>query len=151
MGGRACPRGAVFPGTGAGWPPGPGGVRLVCTVLPGAVRAFLASLPAGRSAQGSQAHGAVRSAWAPARGLPLQQPPWAVLLAQVNPRGSLLCSPEAQAPGGESPRPCPHLHWEPRLWSLSRCAGAGVLPPQETRATGTPPAPNITLGSCEGQ
>lgn len=64
----------MFPGTGAGWLPGPGGVWLVWAVLPGAVRALLTSLSAGRSTQGSQAHGAVRSGWVPASGLPLGQP-----------------------------------------------------------------------------
>lgn len=119
----------------AGWALGASGAGLVW-VLPGAVEGsplpvcatwFRASRPTERSGWGE----------APLGGLPSGQPALCGAAAQVDPRGSLFCSPEARLQVERALGP--HLRWDPRLLAVSHGAGAGVLPlkrrePQETPA-----------------
>ena len=119
----------------AGWALGARGVGLV-QVLPGAVEA--SPLPVC-AAWPRTSRPAEQLGWggAPVGGLPPGQPALHGAAAQVDPGGSLLCSPEARLQVERALGP--HLRWDPRLLAVSHGAGAGVLrlrrrEPQETPA-----------------
>ena len=88
-------------------------------------------------AQGLQARGEVGVGWGSCGRPPPGQPSLCGAAAQVDPGGSLFCSPEARLQVERALGP--HLRWDPRLLAVSHGAGAGVLPlrrhePQETPA-----------------